>query len=341
MEVIEFIIGAVALWKTAQYISGFIEEKWLLEHQRRGLREKFEDWWISVAKTKPRYFAVALARGASEGLTDFFGKRFFSKRAFIRSSVISTGLLIMCLSLTGILGIGVYPWKEFETSVKGLKNLPEVATTNGASSDAVRIEAESRTKLKLLGERLDRPQWKIVYCTGFYIILIAANAMSFFLSVAYSRLVLQEIVASGRVFAACALIALNLFLVISTASLFLLFATILAYPGLWVFVLLAFLLSTESFYWLLAMLFGGGIAVWAFGNTSLQIVSMLSILPCLGTVLICVVSLCAMLDRKRFHMIVCSVLLRCTDKKPLSFIVGFLCGGAVLIAVFCKTLRFF
>ncbi len=323
----------------AQYISGFIEEQWLLDPQKRALQERFEAWWISVSESKPRYFAVAVARAVSVGLGSFFGKRLFSKRAFVRSLTIGTGLLMASLAFSSVIGTAVNPWKEFEQTIDILKSEPsQIQATTVANDEEAKDEAEAVRRLAVLAEQYGGLHWKIAYCMVFFVGLLGANGITFFLSIAFSRLVLQEIVASGRAFAACALLVLNIFLVASTATLFLLIITILAYPMLWFVVPLAYLLSRASLYWMLVMLFGGGIAVWAFGNPFLQMVSLIAILPFFGTMIICVVSVTAQMNRKGFHRLCCEFLLRCTGKKPLSFIIGVLGAIGIMIALICRLL---
>lgn len=335
-----FLGAAFGVWRTAIFISGFIEEQWLLDPQKRALQEKFESWWLSVAESKPRYFAVSFARGISESLTSFFGKRLFSKRAFIRSATIGTGLLMASLAFSSVLGIAVNPWKEFQHTIDTLKETPERFSKKKATTEQkTKDEVEAEQYLRTIAERYSGLHWKVIYCVVFFGGLLASNAVSFFLSIAFSRLVLQEIAASGRMFAACSLLALNLFLVSSTATLFLIFLTLLSYPWLWFVVPLAYLLSTVSVYWFLVVVFGSGIAVWAFGNAFLQMVSLIAFLPCLAAMVICAFSVIAQINRKRFHEICCALLLRCTTKRPLSFIVAVLGGIGVVIALICKLIQ--
>lgn len=338
LNLLLFLVTCLGVWKTTQYVSAFIEEQWLLDPQRRELRAKFEAWWSSVADMKPRSFAVALARGASDALSGFFGKRLFSRRAFARAATIGTGLMMASLVLTSFMGMNVKPWAEFDTTVRILKEAPDKLKANQTSSQD-KTYAELAEKLKAVAESYGSWHWKVIYSASFFLILAAANSVSFFLSVALSRLMLQEIVAAGRAFSAFALLAFDLFLVVCTASLFLLFATVLAYPALWFFVPLVYLLSRMSILWLIAFLFGGGVAAWAFGNPALQIISVIAIVPCVGAALICALSLLALLNRERFHRLSGDLLFRCTRKKPLSFIVGFFGGVAVLIALVCRLIQ--
>jgi hypothetical protein len=333
-----FIGALFGLWKSAQYVTTFVEEQWLLDPQKQKLQAKFEAWWYSVADMKPRTFACALARVASDIFSGFFGKRLFSRQAFIKAATIGTGLMLTAMVVTSFMGLSVKPWAEFDKSIKILKENPDKLRANPSSSqDKATIEVME--KLKAIAESAENGPWKYVYCVSFFLIIVAANAVSFFFSVALSRLMLQEIVAAESVFLAFALLAFDLFLVVCTASLFLLFATVLAFPGLWFFVALIYLLSRTSLLWLFVGLFGGGLAVWAFGNPALQIISVIAIVPCVVTALVCGVSFLALLNREQFKQFCEFVLLRCTRSKPLSFIAGFFIGVAILIAIVCQLFR--
>jgi len=60
---------------------------------------------------KPRPFAIALARVASDALKGFFGERLFSRRAFVRAATIGTALMMSTLVLTSFMGIKYLPMK--------------------------------------------------------------------------------------------------------------------------------------------------------------------------------------------------------------------------------------
>jgi len=333
-----FIGASFGLWKSAQYVSTFIEEQCLLDPQKQKLQTIFESWWFSVADMKPRAFACALARVASDAFSGFFGKRLFSRQAFVRSATIGTGLMLSAMVITSILGKSVKPWTEFDRTVMILKESPDRLKANHTSTQD-KLSIEVAEKLKAIAERAEGGPWKSIYCVCFFLILVAANSLSFFFSVAFSRLMLQEIVAAESVFLAFALLTLDIFLVVCTASLFLLFATLLACPALWFFVPVIYLLSRSSILWLFAALFGGGLAVWAFGNPALQIISMIAILPCAGTALVCGISLFALLNREKFKILCEFILLRCTRSKPLSFAAGFFGFIAIFIALVCELIR--
>lgn len=337
-----FIFGVLGSWGIANRVATFIDEQWLLEPQRQKLRERFEAWWYSIAAMRPRWFAVALARAVSNSLEQFFGERLFSKRALWRSSLIATGLLMTSLGLSSIAGIGVNPWKEFDRTLKSISKLQDDETGATSAGDEKRRIEESRARkwLETIAEQYGGAGWRALYGVLFFVVLISSNAISFFVTGAFTRMLLREIVSSGRFLATVALLALNLFVGVAIASLFLIFTTILGSPALWgLAVLLPYLLSQISIYWALLLLSAGGIAAWALGNPFLQIASLIAIVPCMTAGLVCFLSLLALVNRKRFHDLCCAIILRCTDRKPVTFIFGFFGLISVAIAIVCWILQ--
>lgn len=332
-----FLFAALGFWKTGQYVSAFIEEHDLLEHQRDKLRRRCESWWSSVAGMEPRLFAVALAGVTCNSIADYFGQRLFSKRAFTRSSAIATVLLATSLAITGLMGKGVNPVKEFEKVVQLMRDAPARAKANVYFGKDKKYDA-IQEKLKTIAERYDHWGWKAAHSLAFFGMLVVLNCSSFFLSIALSRLMLKETVESGRVFPACCLLVLNVFLVVCTSSAFLLITTVLAYPGLWFLLPLVCVFSKLSIYWLFVAAFGGGIAVWALGNPTLKICAVIAVSPCLATALTCLFSAGALLKRRRFRQLCSGILIPCTGKKALSFLFGVFGFVAIVIALICRLL---
>ena len=89
---------------------------WLLGTQRRRVREKFEEWWITVADLNKLTLALVIAKKFSTASDRFFGERLFSSRAFFKGLLVATGLLISSLALIGIVNhkiVGIQPWADY------------------------------------------------------------------------------------------------------------------------------------------------------------------------------------------------------------------------------------
>jgi hypothetical protein len=78
-------IGAIGFisWQHAV----FFNDVWLRNAQQKQLRQKFEDWWLTVADLDKLKLALACTIMLNSVLDKTFGIRLFSKRAFWRSSM--------------------------------------------------------------------------------------------------------------------------------------------------------------------------------------------------------------------------------------------------------------
>ncbi len=114
-------------------------EHWLLDPQKRRLQEKFELWWLTVSDLNKLHFALAFTRAYNRFNDFFFGEKLFSKRAFLRCSIISTGLLVGSLGLTGVINhrlIGIAPWENYHQSCGFVSELADFICNSGITNSA-------------------------------------------------------------------------------------------------------------------------------------------------------------------------------------------------------------
>jgi len=114
-------------------IAKFYEDVWLMDSQKKRLRERFETWWLTVADYDRLKLALACTVKFNSLLDKMFGDRLFSKEAFYECSIPSTGLLFACLAIVGLLNnepFGVLPWKNYHESLHAMKNM-----ANGLAPD--------------------------------------------------------------------------------------------------------------------------------------------------------------------------------------------------------------
>ena len=192
----------IAIGITSFYIVKFLEETWLLEPQKRRLQERFEVWWRAFAGTDAKKLALSLASKISDLVDEYFGRRLFSKRAFVRSFVISTGLLLSSLALTGLLNgriVGVSPWNAYSETAEALKNIPQPQARTLQTPPDKRSQ-EIAKKLSEIAAKYGTSGWKIAYSVAFIMSLILLNSLLFFLALVFSRVTLSEIIAARKVF---------------------------------------------------------------------------------------------------------------------------------------------
>ena len=121
-------IGAVGFisWQLAI----FFKDVWLSDAQHKKLRQKFEDWWLTVVDLDKLKLALACTIKLNNVLNRIFGDYLFSRQAFWRTSVSATGLLIASLALIGLLNhdiFGVKPWENYRKTAEAvISTIPQL-----------------------------------------------------------------------------------------------------------------------------------------------------------------------------------------------------------------------
>lgn len=120
-------------------VANFLET-WLLDIQKKRLREKFESWWLVVSDYDRLKFALACTQAFNNFADLFFGEKLFSKKAFYRCSVIATGLLIGSLAFTGLFNhqlLGIMPWANYRDSCKVVSDYADMIVSSGLTKNGV------------------------------------------------------------------------------------------------------------------------------------------------------------------------------------------------------------
>jgi hypothetical protein len=182
--------------------------------------------------------------------------------------------------------------------------------------------------------------WTVAYSVTSLLVLVLLNSVLFFSSVVYSRLILKEIIAAGRVFSTITLLIANFALVFPTWTVVFLLVTILFTPLLWLLIPLAFSLSGVSIYWVLALIAGGSIVGWAFGSIPLKVITLAGFLPCLFAVVVTALSGVVLLYRDRFHDAASWFLRICAEKGPTKVAAALLALLAAIIAAIVLVIRY-
>src|SRR5664280_1071189 len=125
-------------------IAVFFDNVVFLDAQKKVLNQKFEAWWKTVEHFDKLELALVCANKVNEILDLTFGKSHFSKKVFARCSIISTGILLITLSVLGMINrqpFGVAPWKAYSGSVSFILTTTDdlVAPSNYATFKQVNI----------------------------------------------------------------------------------------------------------------------------------------------------------------------------------------------------------
>jgi len=116
------LLGLLAL------IGVFCDNVIFLNAQKKLLNQKFEKWWNIVKNYSKVKLALVLATKTNEILDSTFGSRHLSKKLIVKCSIISTGLLLITISVLGLTNhqaIGTAPWKSYSESINDILNITD------------------------------------------------------------------------------------------------------------------------------------------------------------------------------------------------------------------------
>jgi hypothetical protein len=99
----------------------FAKDALFRDAQNKMLSLKFENWWRIVERYDKNKLALVFVRKINGILDSSFGTKHFSKRLIVKSSLISSGFLLMTLSVSALKHhtvFGVAPWTTYHDAVK-------------------------------------------------------------------------------------------------------------------------------------------------------------------------------------------------------------------------------
>lgn len=157
------------------------------------LRSSIEDFWVRSSNALPEDIALKPLGVLSTFYDRLFGPGPFSKQAFLRTSLVSTLILIVTLSITGIVcnkpfGLSEWPWDKFETQRKVLSGLAESHETKSEKTpldETFQVNAADIASMQGVG-------FQIAFTFCFVIVLVATTCVLNSLCLAVSRLILSE-----------------------------------------------------------------------------------------------------------------------------------------------------
>ncbi len=141
-RILEFILILLGI---ATSISAVCDNVFYLDAQKRQLNQHFENWWNKVKFYNKHKLALLFAKKVSIALDSTFGEKIISKRLIFKCSAISTGLLLITLSILNITkqeAIGVAPWKTYQEGINQIMTVTEslASPTNFATFPILNLE---------------------------------------------------------------------------------------------------------------------------------------------------------------------------------------------------------
>lgn len=184
-----------------------------------------------------------------------------------------------------------------------------------------------------------KTKYIVAYSLAYFLLLFSVNTVLFIGSLVLCRITLREIVISGRLISALALVFTNIVLLFSFAIGLLLFMTLLAVPLLWLFFPTAYFAAKESIYTFVVFLSGAALVVWIMSGISAKLVALIALLPNLFAAIVGGFSVLAIKWKKLFYVTVSGILIRCVDNNPLTVILVTVVFISGLIAFIAKMLH--
>jgi hypothetical protein len=174
---ISIVTGTLAL------IGKQIGENFLLNMEKARLREKFENWWLTVANYPPRQLISRILEKVNGIIDTYLGQNLFSKKSFRRCGIISLSLLSCTLLLLGLLtknhGL-ITPWKNYHNDLQLMKSVIQKESQDVQAQKVNKIIMEAVV-------RFDTPAWTITFSAAYYAFLFLINAIGFFLTSGFLR----------------------------------------------------------------------------------------------------------------------------------------------------------
>jgi hypothetical protein len=140
---------------------GFAKDALFRDAQNKMLSLKFENWWKIVERYDKRKLALVFVRKVNGILDATFGAKHFSKRLILKSSLISSGFLLMTLSVSALKHqtvFGVAPWTTYHDAVKFILKTTEdlgserrYTTVLSLDMNSVNPDVEHVTNSKISG----------------------------------------------------------------------------------------------------------------------------------------------------------------------------------------------
>ena len=339
MYTIFFIIGFIIALTIA--LAKFLET-WLKDDEKKQLKRRLEEVWVKLDDFNPKLVAQSPLRLLNFLHDTVFGQAIFSKKAYMRTGIISMIVLLCWLGITGLFmevpfAIKTPPWELFNKLNKiGIENILELKEDSKLSH---KYTEEDKQRVIEKYSFLSSTGFVVGHSIVFILLTLLLNAFFDATSLALTRLMLKEIIKTDSLILMVCVLATNLLVAILLSSFTMLLVFIVYYPLMVPILAIVPKLLIDYPSFTIIGVFAATIGAWSLGGTWLKIIAVTTVLP----ILILCVSLLASLIlfplRNHIHAWSNRVLLNAIEyeKGFLAFSILFLgsIGGFIGIIVVC------
>lgn len=339
------ILVAILILGVAAGTGKFID-LWLREGGRKRLVEGTTALWVQFEDAGPSFIVRAPLRAIAIACDVFLGERLVSKRAFGRSFVLATAILVTSLAIAGgfsgqVMGFKAAPWTQYYSQLEiAAERADEVENQEVPEQEGMTPELEAELKQRqeqtaefLRGLRRYRtPGWAATYTFLLAVIALLMNGFLDFILLALTRHVLRELDSDHSFVMFLAVLLFDATVAAIALVLTLFVVSMAATPVMWFLVPLVF---EAPFFLSLGIVLGWSFGAWFLGGLALQVIAITSVAPLLIGGLAVALSLVVYPFRHLVHRFGSAFLLRAAEHKhsPIAFATSFLLIVAGLVTL--------
>jgi hypothetical protein len=203
----------------------------LKKSQKQHFTELIRDAWTKFDNTNSLEVAWVLIKVQQLVYDRVLGAKIISKKAFLRTSIISNALLATSLLINGyFLGtqIGPPPWEIYETSLNSKVLEAKFKDRSNPAFNSPKSHALIEWLLKHKSTK-----WKVIYSIWFIIVVIILNSLLDSASIITARQIIRELLEAGGPWTLTAVLFLNLFIALFLSIITISSFIVLTEPIMW------------------------------------------------------------------------------------------------------------
>jgi hypothetical protein len=262
-------------------------DAWIGKSGKEKLKNKLEEFRLKIEDSAPLKIAQ-IPLGILENIYNtIFGEKIFSKKAYLRSSIISAFVLISLLSISGLyigtaFSIETPPWKFWEDYSENVlkRDLETKKDTPGSKLSEQQIEEYAK-----IYSFLSSKAWKIGHAIFFVLATLLLNAFFDATSLSITRLMLREALTTTSIVLCFCILFINFIIACLLSTLAIIIVIVCYLPTSLVVVRVGLPLFVEHPAWAIIGTFAIIVGIWNLSGLWLKIIALTTVMPIL---LLCV-----------------------------------------------------
>jgi len=320
-------------------------DTWLRKSEKDKLKEKLTRVWQRIDNSSITSVSQAPLRVFSAILDTLLGDKVFTRKALWRTAILSTCLMVISLSVSGIIvntpfGFTTPPWTAVDNQFKILTVISNsidqtIQKEKGLSPETSELFTKQKN-LVLTLLKYNTTKFKIIYCVSTIILILLVSIVIYVVSFAISRMMVREAMEANTYLLMMSILFLNLSIgiVYAVIAILLIWSASCPLIVLSFRYILALLLSIPILNMISLLALTAGI--WFLGSLWIKIMAAIAILPIICLILALFISWALFPLRKQIRYLLSEGLLRVLEYQGGIFVlisVTFSCIGGIALAI--------